>query len=212
LHFRDRFTNCEIGASFLADFKANVSPWSQQVEVCEGDIADHGWTGQRIEVLFIDLAKTWRINDLMLEQFFPCLIPGHSIIIQQDYMWGFGPWLHITMELLAPYVTFLDSMLCSTVYLLRKRIPRKFIGINLRTDIPDNLKLDLIDRAVNRWTGEQRGLVELARVMLYREIYSRSRTEDALADVLRRYPDDKVVQTCGKRVAGDIAGEPWWIE
>lgn len=168
--------------------------------------------GQRIEVLFIDLAKTWRINDLMLEEFFPCLIPDHSIIIQQDYMWGFGPWLHFTMELLAPYVTVLDSMLCSTVYLLRKRVPRKFVGINLRADIPNDMKLELMDRAVNRWTGEQRGLVELARVMLFSEIYSRSRAEDALADILQKYPDAQAVQACGKRVAGDIAGKPWWIE
>ena len=208
--YRDCFSDTTIGASFRKDFETNIAPWSRHVETCEGDVTEIGWSGQRIEVLFIDFAKTWRINDVVLAQFLPNLIPGHSIIVQQDYMWGFGPWIHITMELLAESVTILDSMLCSVAYLVTGKIPRNIVGMNLRSDLSDAMKMELMDSAVNRWTGQKRGLVELARVMLISEIFSRATAEDELARVLKSYPDDNVVRTCGQRVAGDIAGEPWW--
>jgi hypothetical protein len=211
LNFRENFTDRTEGASFRADYEANILPWSKYVRISEGDVIDTGWTGNRIEVLFIDFAKTWRINDVVLNQFFPCLIPGHSIIIQQDYLWGFGPWIHITMELLAPYVTIIDSMPCSVAYLLTAKIPRKLFGVELRSALPDKMKLELMDRAVSRWTGQQRGLVELARVMLHSEISPTSAAQKQLRDVLSRYSDDELVQSCGERVASDIVGEPWWI-
>jgi hypothetical protein len=159
----------------------------------------------------LDLVKTWALNDFVMEQFLGCLIPGHSIIIQQDYMWGFSPWIHITMELLSPYVTVLDSMLCSVVYLVTAPIPRKFIGAKLREQLSPKEKLRLMDRAVNRWTGQQRGLVELARVMLLCEIKSPEAARAELKQVLARYDDDYAVQACGKITACGITGEPWWV-
>jgi hypothetical protein len=182
------------------------------VEVFEGDITARGWTGERIEVLFIDVAKSWGLNDFILEQFFPCLTPGHSIIIQQDYIWGYGPWIHITMELLAPSVTILDSMMGSVAYLLTKKIPPKLIGAKLRTELPKEAKLELMDRAVSRWTGYQRGLVELARVMLYSEVHSVAMARNALAEVRARYPNDEVVQNCAKIAECNLAGESWWTK
>lgn len=114
------------------------------------------------------------------------------------------------MELLAPSVTILDSMLCSVAYLLTSKVPKNLIGAKLRSDLPDEIKLELMDRAVDRWTGQKRGLVELARVMLISEIFSAAVAQDELAKVLALYPEDEVVQACGQRVAGDIVGEPWW--
>jgi len=208
--FANDFTDSRISESFLSDFEENIAPWSKHVQVFEGDITKHGWTGERIELLFIDVAKTWRINDVLMSQFFPRLIPGRSVIIQQDYMWGFGPWVHITMELLAPYVTILDSMLCSVAYFLTSKIPREFFQIKIKTDVPDQKKLELMDRAVDRWTGTHRGMVELARVMLVFEIQSADAARQVLDDVIARYADDQVVQSCAEIVAGNINGGLWW--
>ena len=208
--FRDNFTDSTIGASFRADYDANIAPWSDYVEVFEGDITQRKWSGEPIELLFIDVAKTWGINNYILEQFLPSLIPGRSIIIQQDYIWGAAPWIHITMELLAPSVTILDSMQGSVAYLLTKPVPQSLIGAKLQEELSKETKLELMDRAVNRWTGYKRGFVELARVYLYWEVESRSMAQDALADVLARYPDEAGVQICGKYVGCSLAGEKWW--
>lgn len=203
--FSESFTDPTVGESFLSDFNRQIASWSKHVEIFEGDITKHGWTGERIELLFIDVAKTWGINDLLLHQFFPRLIPGQSVIIQQDYMWAFAPWIHITMELLAPYVTILDSMMCSVAYLLKSSIPRKFFKLNLRTGIPDQMKLELMDRAVNRWTGTHRGMVELSRISLLSEIHSVSAARKELQEIEARYASDGAVENCIEYVARDLA-------
>jgi hypothetical protein len=211
-NFQSQFSNPTIGASFRSDFERNVSRWLPQIEICEGDVAAIGWDGKSIEILFLDFLKRWRLNDLVLERFFPRLIPGHSIIIQQDYMWGFAPWIHITMELLAPYVTILDSMLCSVVYLLTSPIPKRLVGLKIRSQVPPETQLQLMDQAVNRWTGQQRGLVELARVFLIREIHSSTAAQNELQEVLARYPDDDLIKSCAAHVASDIVGDLWWVD
>jgi hypothetical protein len=182
------------------------------VEVREGDATVHGWSGEPIEILFLDFIKTWRLNDLMMEQFIPCLIPGHSVIVQQDYLWGFGPWVHITMELLAPYVTIIDSMPFNSVaYLLTAPIPKSMIGVKVRELLSIKAQLKLMDQAVNRWQGPQRGMVELARVMLLIETFPKPLVETELKKTLDRYPQENVVQMCGHRVAEYICDRPWWI-
>ena len=108
-----------IGASFRPAFDANIAPWARYVEVHEGDACAIGWSGEPIEVLFLDMVKTWQLNDLVLAQFLPCLIPGRSVIVQQDYLWGYGHWIHLTMELLDGCVEQLDAMANGSVaYLL----------------------------------------------------------------------------------------------
>ena len=61
-------------------------------------------------VVRVDIVKSHQINDMVLAQFFPCLIPGWSVVIQQDNHWGYAPWIHITMELFADYFEILDWM------------------------------------------------------------------------------------------------------
>ncbi len=209
-NFGDKLSNPRIDASFRPDFDRYTAPWARHVEVREGDAIKIGWSGEPIEVLFLDLVKTWDLNDLFMDQFLPSLIPGRSIIIHQDYMWGWGPWIHITMELLAPYVTVLDSMLCSVVYVLTKPIPRKFFGARLREQLSRKAKFRLMDRAVNRWNGPLRGLVELARVMLFREQLTAAIAQAELEKVLARYPEDSVIQTCGNQAAVFISNRSWW--
>jgi len=155
------------------------------------------WTGEPIEILFLDMAKTWQVNDFVIGEFLPSLIPGHSIIIQQDYLWGSSPWLHITMELLAPCVTVLDSMSHGSVaYLLTKPIPEEIVGINLREALSAANKRTLMDRAVERWQGDERGMVEIARVKLLEELDGPARVPAAIRSILARYSEHPRVTSC----------------
>jgi hypothetical protein len=210
-NFQSQFSDPTVGASFRRDFDRFVAPWSPYVDVCEGDVAAIGWNGKPIEILFLDFIKKWKLNDFVLERFFPRLIPGHSVIVQQDYMWGCAPWIHITMELLAPYVTVLDSMLCSVVYLLTSPIPKRLFGLKIRTQVPPETQMQLMDQAVSRWTGQQRGLVELAKVFLIREIQSSEAAQEELQHVLARYPGDELIKSCADYLAVDIVDGPWWM-
>ena len=186
-----------IGASFRPAFDANVAAWSRLVEVREGDACAWGWSGEPIEVLFLDLVKTWPLNDLVLEKFFPFLIPGHSVIIQQDYLWGYGPWIHMTMELMEPSVTILDAMANGSVaYLLTAPVPEEVLGAKLRDTLSPARQRALMDRAVGRWQGEERGLVELARAMLVADLDGPAAGAAEIAGVLRRHAGRGRVEQC----------------
>ncbi len=45
-------------------------------DVHEGDVVEIGWAGGPIDVLFLDLLKTWEINDAVLHDFFPHVVPA----------------------------------------------------------------------------------------------------------------------------------------
>src|SRR5262249_49893454 len=68
--------------------------------VHEGDITTTGWEGGPIDVLFLDVLKSWHINDAVHRDFFPSLVPGRSVVVHQDYGWGSHPWVPVTVELM----------------------------------------------------------------------------------------------------------------
>ena len=88
------------GESFRPHFDNNTRSVSALLKVNEGDILQIGWPGEPIEILFIDISKHWLINDMLMTDFFPRLIPGRSVVIQQDFVFEWCPWLALTMEYL----------------------------------------------------------------------------------------------------------------
>lgn len=98
-----------------------------------GNLLNMRWNGDPIEILFVDLAKTWDLNSHVLAQFFPSLIPGHSILLQQDYVHVGEPWIALTMEVLSEYFEHLYFVYGATsVYRLIKPIPAAILNQNLR--------------------------------------------------------------------------------
>lgn len=200
--FGELLPDATPGTSFRPAFDANIRAWSDLVEVLEGDATELGWTGQPIDVLFLDLVKTWALNDVVLEQFLPCLEPGHSVIVQQDELYGYGPWIHLTMELLlsAGCVERLDAMANGSVaYLLTAPVPVELVGLRLR-DLPAERLRALMDAAVERWVGEDRAFVELARAMLVAELDGSELGGAVLDAVVARYGDHPRVVHAGAAI------------
>ena len=191
-----------VGASFRSAFDANIVPWSRHVEVHEGDACAIGWNGEPIEVLFLDMVKTWQVNDLVLAQFLPCLMPGRSVIVQQDYLWGSCHWIHLTMELLDGSVERLDAMAKGSVaYLLTAPVPPDLIGARLAEILEPDRQRQLMDRAVERWQGDERGLVELARAMMIAELDGKPSGLAELDAVLARHVGSARVEQCAAIVS-----------
>src|SRR5919201_7004744 len=68
-----------VGDSFRPQFDAGVARFDVPHVVHEGDITEIGWSGGPIDVLFLDILKSWEINDAVLRDFFPALVPGRSV-------------------------------------------------------------------------------------------------------------------------------------
>lgn len=137
VHAFDRFTAGEevkaqiLYAQGLAPFEGEdilplardlLRPWAPTVTFHRGEIDRMTWEGGPIEILVMDASKAAETGDRMAEIFFPHLIPGQSLLVQQDYLHWSQPWVPAQMERLAAHFRPLahaerDTMvfLCETV-------------------------------------------------------------------------------------------------
>jgi hypothetical protein len=184
------------GDSFRERFDSNVAGFDVPHVVHEGDITEIGWSGGPIDVLFLDVLKTWEINDAVLRDFFPSLIPGRSVIVHQDYGWGWLPWIPITVELMRDSVGLIDGMRYgSHVFLLERNVPVELIangtkGLDLAT------KIEAVERVIERSEGAIRGMMEIARTPLLAERDGREAARRDLERIDERYGHHPSVALC----------------
>jgi hypothetical protein len=177
-----------VGDSFRPFYDENVRRFDAPHQIFEGDVIEVGWSGEPIHVFFIDILKTWDVNDAVQRSFYPHLIPGQSIIVHQDYGYGFCPWIHIGVELMWDSLRHLDAMpFGSHVFLVEKPLPQAAIETNLAGDLSVEEKLELIDRAISRWDGETRGMIELAKAILIFDTVDQKEAVGYTRDVKARY-------------------------
>jgi SAM-dependent methyltransferase len=153
------------GESFRPRFDRNIASHADLIEVHEGDVRSSPWQGGPIEILFIDIAKHSTVCDWLTWQFFPHLIPGKSVVIQQDYLYHhWVAWLHITMEFYSDYFEYVgDTGVNSVMFLNTKRIPEDVLRENTVESLTTAEKIELMDRAAARFTGVQAELLQSAK-------------------------------------------------
>jgi hypothetical protein len=171
----------EPGDSLRPSYERLLGPHLNRVEVHEGDIREMRWSGGPIEILFLDLCKTWELNDHVLREFFPALIPHRSVVIQQDYVHEWLPHIPVSMGLLADalqQVAFVPPS--SVLYVPTRPIAREEIPSSLRTGLTDAAKLELFDCACRRFSGEAKAVLECSRAMLLLELGRHAEAAHAL--------------------------------
>ncbi len=169
-------------------FDRNIAAIAPMVHVHHGDITEIGWNGSPIEILFLDILKAPDTNDRVVQDFFPALIPGRSVLVQQDYVHEGHFWIHITMELLREYFIYIEFIeYSSTVYLLSKSIPRHILDGCMWNALKDDDKYRLMDSAISRWQGYPKGVLECARALM--RAWGFGDRDGALADLDRIHDD-----------------------
>jgi hypothetical protein len=185
--------SCAGGESFRTIFDVNTRSVTSLLKVNQGDICQIGWTGQPIEILFIDISKHWSINDVLLRDFFPRLIPGRSVVIQQDFVFEWCPWLAVTMEHLADYFEYTGFVeYNTTVYLNTRPIPPDMLNVKL-WNLPVDRKIEFMDRAIGRFSGYAKGMLECAKAALVLECGRANQAIEILTQVRERYPQDQII-------------------
>ncbi|MEQ3748115.1 MAG: hypothetical protein ABNH26_01905 [Celeribacter sp.] len=91
------------GEDILPLVRDLLSPWSDHITLHPGQIEDQRWQADPIEILVMDAGKTASGLDRMAEIFFPHLIPGQSLLVQQDYLQWNQPWVAVQMEMLTDF-------------------------------------------------------------------------------------------------------------
>jgi SAM-dependent methyltransferase len=157
--------SAQAGDSFRPLFDRNIAPYAGLVEVRAGDVCSWPWSAGPLEILFIDIAKHWKVCDWVTWQFFPWLIPGKSLVIQQDYLYHhWVAWLHITMEFYSDYFEYVcDTGVNSAVFRNTKRIPQGVLREHTVASLSTAEKIELMDRAAARFTDERADLLRSAK-------------------------------------------------
>lgn len=155
-----------LGTSFEPIYRRNIAEVAHLIDVRAGDITRSGGLDQPIELLFIDCAKHWTVNDYIVRAFFPRLAPGHSIVIQQDYLYPTHTgWLPVTMEYFSDYFDILDhTEFNSVAFHYRRPIPPEMLEKDLIASLSMAEIRALADRAIARFPHiQQQEILEKSR-------------------------------------------------
>lgn len=112
-----------LGEDFVPALERATEPYRDVIALHIGDLIDRHWDGSPIEIAFIDVCKTARLNAHVSREFLPALIPGASTLIHQDFFFDRLPWIRVTMGYLADYFRWEGQVNCSSVYTNVKGIP-----------------------------------------------------------------------------------------
>jgi glycosyltransferase involved in cell wall biosynthesis len=171
-----------VGESFRQQYDLNVAGFGVPHVVHPGDIADISWSGEPIDVLFLDGLQTWDANDAVVQRLFPALRPGRSAIVVRDYGAAWAPWVPITVELMGASLRLIDGMERGLhVFFLQDEVPNELMTEGI-SRLDDATKLGLLEQSIGRSEGWVRGLQEIARARL---IYERDGAEAAVEDLER---------------------------
>jgi hypothetical protein len=189
-----------VGDSFRPVYDRRIAGFPGPHVVREGDIASFGWSGGPIDVLFLDVLKGWEINDAVLRDFFPHVVPGKTLLLHQDYGWGETPWIQITVELMRDSLRWLDALPYGThVFLVEEPIAESVLNTRVK-DLSPEVKLDLIDRAIANNDGDGRAMAEIAKGVLLGLLGKASEGRRMIDDVATRHPDG-IVEQCASRAS-----------
>jgi hypothetical protein len=133
---------------------------------CPGDLLKLNWGDNPIEILMVDAAKAWPLNHFVVSRMFPRLMPGRSVVIQQDYMHYHEYWIALTMEHYSDFFEPLDFVYgASGIFLNTKQIPPEAAAFDLSTLSPHE-KLELMDRAIAKAPPSGAEVVKTAKAKL----------------------------------------------
>ncbi len=190
--YLNAFPDVKEGESFVHIFERFQEPHREVIDLSAGDVMKTSWPADKdIEILFIDLAKAECINDFVVKTYFPHLVPGKSVVIQQDYLFCDLPWIHITMEVFRDYFRIIDDVpWASRVYILEKEIPKELIeGFDFAA-IPFEKKVALFEQAQETVEGTQwAGQLHLAKTRLYINEGHEDKAPGMIAEVFTKYAD-----------------------
>ena len=189
------------GQSFEPILRENTKSVADLVDFHIGDITATSWPqDDPIEILFLDVIKSPAINRFALDTFFPRLIPGHSILIQQDYFIDLLPYLKVTQEYLDEYFEYLAELGPMAVFKLKKEIPAEVLAVD-PSALPPQEQLRLIDQSAARSESANRQfLTSLSRIHVVSEHEGPESAAKALDELAGRFPDQLPGKTRFKRL------------
>ncbi|HEV2187201.1 MAG TPA: hypothetical protein VGR70_08330 [Stellaceae bacterium] len=184
------FSPVDLDYDYYPVFEFQTALHRDRIVAHRGDFLEASAPQSPIEILFIDVAKTDALNNRLVARYFTQLIPGKSVLLQQDYYQAWYPYIPITMEYFRDWLTVADANVddSSRLYLLTAKVPQRVLQRFL-----DGLSLaeesELLRRAIERDSGRARMMLRVAEVLHLVDRQGRQDEARAAAIALRRDPE-----------------------
>jgi len=179
-----------VGESFAATVEANIAPVADLVDLRVGDILETALdVTSPVEILFLDVLKLPEISRLAVRQFFPRLIPGVSIVVQQDYFIDLLPYIRTDQEFFGSYFTYIGEAGSSALFLCTRAIDQAAID-RLDEGVSPAEQERLATIALQR-SGDpaRRFLMALSKTRLIHQLHGEDAAYDYLHFIKREYPE-----------------------
>ena len=206
------FGSCQVEDNFFDKFQLQTKKYQHLIRAIPGDFLRQHWDASPIEILFIDVAKTRELNSHIVSEFFPYLIPGRSLVIQQDFYHCWHPYIHITMEFFKEYFDIIDRRIdvASRLYFYKKKIPDYAIEAIASYRISSAQRLAFLDRYVGSETGDDQAMAKVVRLRQLVEDQEWKAAKNAYSEITEDYRaenNEKPWRIQAEQVASCLVGK-----
>jgi hypothetical protein len=172
------------GDSFFKEYQQQTFPWEKQICCHPGDINQLGWSGGKIEFLFVDAMKSWELANSIIYNFFPSLVVGHSTIVQQDFSHYYTYWIHLIMYRFREYfeVVYDVPYSASLAFKYTKQIPDKELkkGCSLKSFDTDEINA-AFSYSASLVAPEKSSVILLAKIRAMTDFGTESQKDSMIA-------------------------------
>ncbi|HEY2179472.1 MAG TPA: hypothetical protein VGH15_12905 [Caulobacteraceae bacterium] len=159
------------GDSFADLLEKYVAPCKDLVELRIGDILECGEINDRIEICFLDVLKNPNIAAYAIKQYFPRLIPGRSIVIQQDYFFEGLPFIKTYQEFFADQFEYVGEVGSSAIFRCIAKVDKAAIDRVVGGLAPEE-QVRLASIALQRSIDPtRRFMMAMSKTLLIRELH-----------------------------------------
>jgi hypothetical protein len=176
------------GDSFAPLIEEYIAPIAPTIELRIGDILANGAISEPIEILFLDVLKEPQLSEFAIRTYFPRLLPGQSIIVQQDYFVDDYPYITLHQEFFHDHFEYLGEIAPTAVFRCIRPVKASDIERLLKQPLPPQEQFDLVSRAEHRSLDPlRRLLVALSGVRLAHQFGGAAAARERMSALERVY-------------------------
>ena len=179
------------GDSFADYLKNAIKPVEDLVDLRIGDIVETMKTlDEPIEILFLDVLKTPEVSKAVLSHFFPMLVPGRSIVVQQDYIYERLDYIKTDQEIFGDYFTYIGEVGSSAIFLCTRKIGSEAVA-KLNGEISSSEQERFASIAMQRSIEpSRRFLMAVSKVCLLARLHGREVANEYYQMIRSEFPDE----------------------
>ncbi len=157
-----------------------------------GDIRDAQTPQKPIAVLFLDILWSWDCTLFVSRRFYPQLERGRSLLIHQDFVYPFYPWVILSMGQLTEFFAFAYNVpYSSVVFDVVKNVRES--DIEDPRNIPLPAALQIYDSFIGRFEGWRLGILALGKALFLASLNKIEEARRLIEEIALKYADEGLV-------------------